>query len=119
MPWRLTVRTGPRVRRERHEDFDAALAAAAAHAREQAQSAPGTAVDVRFRRFEAVERVIARVEVAGPERLLPSVRAGLDVRADGSTEAYLGRVRRELVKQRRGETPYRALRRAAGAKLSR
>ena len=48
---------------------------------------------------------------------MPSVRAGLDVRGDGSTEAYLGRVKREAIKQVRGEDAYKALRRATADQL--
>lgn len=112
MPWRLTVRTGPRVERRRFDELEEALEELEARAHELARDAPRDAVDVRFKRFDPTEQVAARIELAGPERLIPSVRAGLDVRGDGSTEAYIGRVSRAVVQQRKGETSYRALRRA-------
>jgi len=40
---------------------------------------------------------VARLELAGPERRLAGTRAGIDIRGDGSTEAYLGRVRRQAL----------------------
>jgi hypothetical protein len=106
------VRAGPRVERTQFDHLEAALDAVESRAQELAETAPKQAVDAKFKRFEPVQRVTARIELAGPERLVPSVRAGVDVRGDGSTEAFVGRVKREAVKQRRGETPYRALRRA-------
>ncbi len=112
MSWKLTVRVGPKVRRDRFETLEGALTEAERRARELADRGPRPAVDTRMRRFEPAQQVAARIELAGPQRLLASVRAGLDVRGDGSTEAYLGRVHRQLVEQRRGESPYKALRRA-------
>lgn len=111
MAWKLTVRTGPKVERERFGELVAALDTIEARARALAADAPERVVDVRYKRFEPVQQVIARLELTGPERLLPSVAAGIDVRGDGSTEAYVGRVRRAVIEQRKGETPYKALRR--------
>jgi hypothetical protein len=112
MPWTLTVRAGPRVERRRYPGLDQALDALEQRTRQLARDAPRGEVDARVRRFAPVEQVSARVELAGPERLLPSVRAGIDVRGDGSTEAYRGRIKRELVEQRKGESAFEALRRA-------
>jgi hypothetical protein len=112
LPWKLTVRAGPRVERQRFADLEAALDAVEARGRELVRDAPRDAVDVRYKRFEPIQQVAARIELAGPERLVPSVRGGVDIRGDGSTEAYVGRVRRQLVEQRKGETAYGALRRA-------
>jgi hypothetical protein len=107
----LTVRSGSSVKRERFETLDAALDAVEAHGRELAKQAPRDAVDVKVRRFEPIQQVVARLELAGPERLIASVRGGVDVRGDGSTEAYVGRIRRQVIDQQQGESAYGALRR--------
>jgi hypothetical protein len=112
VPWKLTIRSGPRVQRLRFADLADALEAIESRGRELTRSAPRSFVDVGSRRFEPVQQVAARLELAGPERLIPKVRAGVDVRGDGSTEAYLGRVKRTVVEQRKGESVYKALRRA-------
>jgi hypothetical protein len=111
VPWTLTVRTGPKFDRERFESLDAALDALESRAEELAGTAPNKAVDVKFREFEPVQQVAARLELSGPERLLPSVHAGVDVHGDGSVEAYRGRLRRSEIEQRKGETAFAALRR--------
>jgi hypothetical protein len=100
------------VERLRFGELREALDALEQRGTEMAKRAPRAPVDLRYKSIEPLQQVAARIELAGPERLLPSVRAGVDVRGDGSTEAYLGRVRREVVKQRGNETSYRALRRA-------
>jgi hypothetical protein len=112
MAWKVTVRVGPKVERYRYDDLDAALEALEARGRELAGQTSKRPVDAKIREFTPVQQVAARIELAGPQRLLASVRGGVDVRGDGSTEAYVGRVRREVVDERKGETPYRALRRA-------
>lgn len=100
------------MQRSRHAALDAALTALELRGRELTRAAPRRAVDTRVRRFDPATQVYARLELAGPQRLIPSVRAGIDVRGDGSTEAYRGRVRRELIDAERGESAYAALRRA-------
>ena len=112
MRWQLTVRSGPRVKKQSFRVLDEALTALEQRARELADDAPGEAVDAKIRRFEPTERVLARLEVAGPERFVPSVRAGVDVHGDGSVEAYRGRVHRQAIEPLRRETVYAALRRA-------
>jgi hypothetical protein len=120
VPWKLTVRAGSHVERSRFAELGDALDAVETRGRELSETAPRgrQAVDAKVRRFEPIQQVAARIELAGPERLLPKVHAGVDVRGDGSIEAYLGRVRREIVKQRKGETAYRALRRALAARVN-
>jgi hypothetical protein len=97
------------VEREHHAERAAALAAVEAHGRELERGADAQAVGgTLIRRIEPQQQVIARLELSGPGR----VRAGVDVRGDGSSEAWTGRLRRSLVEQRRGESSYDALRRA-------
>ena len=109
MPYTLTIRKGPKVERERYSDLDAALQAIEQHGHELQQTAgTHTRGGTIIRRIEPVQQVVARLELAGPDRL----RAGVDVRGDGSTEAFTGRLRRRLVEQRGRESAYDALRRA-------
>ena len=104
----LKTRTGAKVERTRFRELATALAALEARGTELQEEADAREVDLRFgRRFEPVQQVTARFELAGAGR----VRAGVDVRGDGSAEAWTGRVRRRLVEQSPGESPYEALRR--------
>jgi hypothetical protein len=109
--WKLTVRVGPKVTRSTFVAVAEALDELETRARELARTAPEEVVDAKFKRFEPVEQVVARLELAGPERFVPSLRAGVDVRGDGSMEAYRGRVRREVIAERGSESPLTALRR--------
>jgi hypothetical protein len=104
----LTLRSGPRVKRAHFADLGAALARLEDWVDEQAGSADRGTIDLRVRRFEPIQQVAARGELAGPRRL----RGGIDVRGDGSSEAYIGRWRRRLVEPRSGESAVAALRRA-------
>jgi hypothetical protein len=109
--WKLIVRVGPKVRRSTFGAAADALDELEARARELARTAPDEVVDARFKRFEPVEQVVARLELVGPERFVPSVRVGVDVRGDGSIEAYRGRVRREVIAEGGSADPFTALRR--------
>ena len=108
----LTIRTGPKVERERFEELESALDALEARLTPLEGRSLRDTVDVRYREFAPVAQVAVRGEVAGPGRLLAAVRGGVDLRGDGSAEAYTGRMRRRLVEQRKGESAFAALRRA-------
>ena len=107
-PYTLTVRESGRVRKSHHRDLYAAMSELEREGRELETGAHerpqgGTII----RKLEPVEIVVARLELSGPRRL----RAGVDVRGDGSSEAFSGRLRRRVIEQGANESPYDALRR--------
>ena len=107
--YNVTVRDGADVSKEHFATLDEALAAIEREGRELERSADGRAEGgTLIRRLEPVQIVIARLELSGPRRL----RVGVDVRGDGSSEAFRGRLRRTVLEQRDGESAYDALRRA-------
>ena len=107
-PYKVVVRSGGEVRKESYEDLADALTAIERAGGELVEGARARAVGgTLLRRLEPVQQVVGRVELRGPGRL----RAGVDVRGDGSSEAFVGRVRRELVEQRKRESAVDALRR--------
>lgn len=112
MPWTVTVRRGGRVERDRLPELAAALELVEARTEELVSTAPRRPVDARFRRFAPGEQVFARIELAGPERLLSRLRAGVDIRGDGSCQPYVGRLRRTVLERRGSESAAATLRRA-------
>lgn len=117
--WSLTVRNGPRVGHKRFETLGKAMDAME---RELDELAPTTRRragrspigQLPGKRFEATRQVAVRAEITGPGGWGTAPRGGVDMRGDGSTEAYTGRLRRRLVELQPGETPYDGLRRALG-----
>jgi hypothetical protein len=104
-PYKLVMRFGPRVEKERFATLDEALAALGDRipsvSRREGRSAFG-------RDYEPVKQVAGRLELHGPG----GAHGGIDVRGDGSAEAYRGWIRKELVEAQGGEGPVEALRRA-------
>ena len=59
------------------------------------------------REYAPERQVTGRFELRGP-----GVRGGVDVRGDGSAQAYRGRIRKQLVEPEPGESAVEALSRA-------
>jgi hypothetical protein len=96
------------VERERHDDGDDAFTSLEAALRPLAATTHRRPEKVFRREIEPVQQVVARAALAGPRR----ARGGVDLRGDGSTEAWTGRSwRRRLVEQQPGEDAFAALRR--------
>jgi hypothetical protein len=115
VPYTVTVRIGPKVVRERFGALPEALDALEARLTSLGAEARRPTRRALSREYEPVAQVAARGEVAGPWSLGGRLRAGADVRGDGSVEASRGRLRRVLVEQAPGETAFAALRRELGA----
>jgi hypothetical protein len=110
--WTLTTRAGSQVQREHHETLEQALDALEKRVAELAPEASREEVRFLSRRIEPARQVAARIEIAGSRGRRGSVRGGIDLRGDGSVEAFSGRVRRAVIERRSGESATEALRRA-------
>ncbi|MGI8800743.1 MAG: hypothetical protein ACR2KV_01015 [Solirubrobacteraceae bacterium] len=110
--WTLKVRIGPRVERARFDGLTEALTALERRVGELAETERREDAHIFRRTIEASRQVAVRAELAGPGRILPAVRGGVDLRGDGSTEAFTGRSVRRLVEVAPEETTFAALRRA-------
>jgi hypothetical protein len=106
--WTLTVRRRGAADRERFGSLDEALAALEARLDALARTERRGTERALVRELEPVQLVAARAELRGPGRR----RGGVDLRGDGTTEAFTGRVRRRVVEARPGETSAEALGRA-------
>ena len=108
--YKLTVRRRGVTRRERFDSLPEALAALQARLDELAPGERRGPERGLLGHVEPVTQVALRGEVAGPD-----AHGGVDVRGDGSAEAFVGRWRRVLVAREPSESAYDALRRALGA----
>jgi uncharacterized protein YlxW (UPF0749 family) len=107
--WTLTLRREGATEKRRAGSLAEALDDLETEARAFSQTERREAATF-LRRFEAVDIVALRVQLDGP-----GVHAGVDVRGEGSAEAWTGRWRRTVIAPREGESAYDALRRAVGA----
>jgi hypothetical protein len=101
---RVTVREGARVEKLRCGSLEEALSEVESRGRELSRTTRAEPVDTKLLgRFEPRQQVAARLQLGR--------RGGVDIRGDGSAEAYTGWLRRRLIEQHGDESPYDALRR--------
>ena len=95
--WSLTVRAGPKVKRSQHESLAAAADALAAALATLEPDSERDEINFFARRIEPAEQVVARLELSGPR----GQHGGVDLRGDGSEEAFSGRWRRRVIERRK------------------
>ena len=104
---RVSVREGARVDHESFASPAEALDFIEERGHELARGALAKPVDTKvLGRWEPQQQVAARLQLGR--------RGGVDIRGDGSAEAYSGWLRRRVIEQQGGESPYDALRRVLG-----
>ena len=95
MSWKVTVRQGSKVSRDRVETLEEAIEEAKS-AVEEVRREGGLPKVSAFRDYEPSQRVHARIELSGPG-LLRGKEGGIDVMGDGTVVPYTGAIRkREL-----------------------
>jgi len=111
--WAITSRAGSHVEREHLETLEAASLLSAASRGTRAGGLPEELQFMRRRDRTASGQVAARVEIAGDRAGgRGTVRGGVDLRGDGSAEAFTrARGDARVVECRRGESAVEALRR--------
>ena len=97
----LTIRSGPRVERERHETLEGAVTALRAHVEAARASEPLPPVKM-LRSFEPEQRVKARIEIS-TGKAFRRREAGVDVMGDGHLVAFSGGSTRDHLDPREGE----------------
>jgi hypothetical protein len=93
--WKVTVRHGSKVGREKFATLDEAIAEAR-RCVEEIQREGGLPEITAFRKHTPDQRVDARIEISGPG-LIRSREGGIDVMGDGHAVAYTGAIRKETI----------------------
>jgi hypothetical protein len=93
--WKVTVRYGSKVGREKFGSLDEAISEARRQVDEIRREGGLPAVSV-FRKHTPDQRVHARIEISGPG-LIRSPEGGIDVMGDGHAIAYTGAIRKETI----------------------
>ena len=110
--YRLTIRHGASVVRERFDQLDDAVAALERRVREIRGEGPLDEISA-LRDYEPGQRVHARLELS-TGGLLRGREAGIDLMGDGSLVPYVGVVRKRKLEPQDGETAFDAVRGVLG-----
>ena len=95
MSWKVTVRQGSNVGREKFDGLDAALTEAR-HQVDEVRRSDGLPGISMLKEFTPADRVHARIEISGPG-LFRGREGGIDVMGDGHAIAYTGAIRKEPI----------------------
>jgi hypothetical protein len=112
LSWKVTVRHGSSVGREKFGTLEEAMADARRRVDEIRRGDRLPPVKM-LREFTPAERVHARIEISGPGLLRPP-EGGIDVMGDGQAIAYTGAIRKEQIAADSLDEAFEGLRRALG-----
>jgi hypothetical protein len=93
--WKVTVRHGSKVGREKFSTLDEAIDEARRRV-EEVQREDRLPPIRSIRDFSPGQRVQARIEISGPG-LIRSPEGGVDVMGDGTAVVYTGAIRKETI----------------------
>jgi hypothetical protein len=93
--WKVTVRHGSKVGREKFDSLDEAIDEARRRV-DQISREGGLPAISAFREHPPDQRVEARIEISGPG-FFRSPEGGIDVMGDGHAIAYTGAIRKETI----------------------
>lgn len=110
--WKVTVRHGSSVGRERFATLDEAIDDARRRVEEVQRKDRLPPVSM-LREFSASEQVQARIEISGPG-LVRSPEGGIDVMGDGKAIAYTGAIRKQTIEADTLDEAFGRLRRVLG-----
>jgi hypothetical protein len=110
MSWKVTVRHGSSVGREKFGSLDEAIEETRRRV-EEIRREGGLPEITAFRKHTPDQRVEARIEISGPG-LIRSPEGGIDVMGDGSAIAYTGAIRKETISADSPDQAFELLREA-------
>ena len=105
--YKLTIRNGPKVTREKHASLDEAIAALREHT--ERILAEGDLPEVSMiRTYEPGDQVKARLEISAGG-VLRSRDAGIDVMGDGGLVPFRGGITRKVIEPTEGQSAFEAV----------